>query len=185
MINRNLINAAIGDSKGSTFVSARYESPVKLAAAFKDRKIIKRGFIHGVAYASVNDHRNAYEAAVKRDLNASGDSEGAKDFSVGSNWFKHGDDDAYSLVHHPKTGEYYLYMITKNGSASYHCADTGKQLSKIEVAAMMTASAAKKLLGDSSKVENKTHGVTHSVICRTTALRNIKRLRIMGHTLRA
>lgn len=186
MINPALINAAIGRSKGTTFVSAKYDSPVKLAATFKNRRIVKQGFMHGLAFASVNDYRNAYEAQVKRDLEKSGDAAGAERFETQSNWFRHDENDAFSVVRHAKDdSRVYLYVLPRGGKVyRYLDLDTGETLTKEQVAAMMTPSAARRLLDESGKVENKTHGVTHSVQCRTTSLENIRQLRIMGHTLR-
>lgn len=186
MISAQDVNNLFQHRKGVTFAAFDFDCPVKLAAANKDRNIRKRGTARAQIFATIKDIQGVYENAVKRDLEKSGDTEGADRFQKQSNWFFHNEDDVFSVVRHrADPARAYLYGILEDhsGATEYYDADTGTVMSRNEVAELMTPSQAKELMRDKRVNHNVTHNVTHSIICRTFSLDNIRAIRGEGQVI--
>jgi hypothetical protein len=76
-----------------------------------------------------------------------------------------------------------LYAIFNNAHSTFTV--DGSYATREEVAALLAPAAAAKLLDDSGEVYNKTNDVTHTVICRTVALENVKVIRAVKQELTA
>jgi hypothetical protein len=100
---------------------------------------------------------------------ANNDVANVQQFTAQQNYFTH--TQCYSIVQHKQTQAQYLYAIYNNAQSVYFI--NNAVATKQQVAALLTASAASKLLQASNTVHNVTHNVTHNVQVRTVALNNI------------
>ena len=171
MITRNDIVQLLSTVKGTTFASIETDTEVKPAAAHKHHEIRKLTTAQVQLFAGIKDYE-IFAKAVRR-------SAGVTEFEQSDNWFEH--TDCWSVVRHPSKGTEYLYAVY-NGAQSTFTID-GVPATRAEVAALLTPSAAAKLMDDSGVVYNKRNDVEHTVIPRVIALENVKRITAMGNQL--
>lgn len=171
MITRNDIVQLLSTVKGTTFASIETDTEVRPAAAHKHVSIRKLTTAQVQLFAGIKDYE-IFARAVKR-------SAGVDEFEQSDNWFEH--TDCWSVVRHPSKGTEYLYAVY-NGAQSTFTID-GVPATRAEVAALLTPSAAAKLMDDSGVVYNKRNDVEHTVIPRVIALENVKRITAMGNQL--
>lgn len=134
-----------------TFASIAYVTQVQTAAAHKHNNVQK------VTVANVQLFANI-RAATQVFANV-------QQFTQQSNYFTH--TQCYSIVQHKQTQAQYLYAIYNNAQSVYFINNV--VATKQQVAQLLTASAAQKLLQNDNTVHNKTHNVQ----VRTVALNNI------------
>ena len=171
MITRNDIVQLLSTVKGTTFASIDTDTEVKPAAAHKHVSIRKLTTARVQLFNSIRDYE-IFAKAVRR-------SAGVDEFEQSDNWFEH--TDCWSVVRHPVKGTEYLYAVY-NGAQSTFTID-GVPATRAEVAALLTPSAAAKLVDDSGVVYNKKNDVEHTVIPRVIALENVKRIKAVGGEL--
>ena len=165
---------------GTTFAQLVQVTPVGLAAAHKDKRIVKVTKANVQLFNNLQAFTNAYENAVKRTAAkiSANDKQAVAAFESQGNWFEH-DTQCYSIVRHNKdNSKVYLFAIYNKADSLYVEGNT--VVSKQHVAQYMTASAAKELLAPSATVTNVTHGIEHKVHVRTTSLDNIATIKAMG-----
>lgn len=171
MITRNDIVQLLSTVKGTTFASIETDTEVKPAAAHKHVSIRKLTTAQVQLFNSIRDYE-IFAKAVKR-------SAGVTEFEQSDNWFEH--TDCWSVVRHPSKGTEYLYAVYQGAQSTFTI--DGVAATRAEVAALLTASAAAKLMDDSGVVYNKRNDVEHTVIPRVIALENVKRITAMGNQL--
>jgi hypothetical protein len=175
----NTIQAALSIQKllgaaSVTFAQIDYTTPVKTAAAHRDRFIQKHVNANVQLFANINAATSVFKNAVER-------SAGVKDFQVSDNYFEHSPS-CYSLVQHKTQGTMYLYCIFNKVRSTAYVVD-GKPATLQEVAQYLTPAAARDLLEPPKMVYNVTNDVEHDVIVRTIKLDNIHSIRAMGSQL--
>ena len=173
MITTAQVQALLANVRGVTFASIDTDTEVKPSAANKHRSIRKLTTANVQLFNSIRDYE-IFARAVKR-------SAGVDEFEQSDNWFEH--TDCWSIVRHPVKGTEYLYAVY-NGAQSTFTID-GVPATRAEVAALLTPSAAARLMDDSGVVYNKRNDVEHDVIPRVVALENVRRIRTAGVELRA
>lgn len=173
MITSNQVRQLLTAVKGTTFASIDTDTEVRPAAAHKLVSIRKLTTANVQLFNSIKDYE-IFARAVKR-------SAGVAEFVQSDNWFEH--TDCWSVVRHPVKGTEYLYAVY-NGAKSTFTID-GVAATRAEVAALLTPSAAARLMDDSGVVYNKRNDVEHDVIPRVVALENVRRIRTAGVELRA
>ena len=171
MITRNDVIQLLDTVKGVTFASIDTDTEVRPAAANKHISIRKLTTAQVQLFNGVKDYE-IFARAVRR-------SAGVEEFVQSDNWFEH--TDCWSIVRHPSKGTEYLYAVY-NGARSTFTID-GVDATRAEVAALLTPSAAAKLMDDSGVVYNRRNDVEHDVIPRVIALENVKAIRAMGQEL--
>lgn len=155
--------------KGATFANITQATRVKTAAAHKDAVIIKVTVANVMLANNLKEFTNIYKNRVQREI--------GEDFVVSDTWFTH--TDCHSIVEHNTNGKLYLYAMYNNTvSTAYYNVDSGTVMSKEDVAAYMTPSAAKRLLEPTVTTYNKTNDVEHSVTIRTIGMENIVHMNV-------
>jgi hypothetical protein len=173
--NANTISAAqvqaLLANVSVTFANIAYVTQVATAAAHKHNNVQKVTVANVQLFANIKAATSVFALAVKRSAaqHASNDVANVQQFEAQSNYFAH--TACYSIVQHKQTQAQYLYAIYNNASSIYFINNV--VATKQQVAALLTASAASKLLQASNTVHNVTHNVTHNVQVRTVALANI------------
>lgn len=173
MITSNEVRQLLDTVRGTTFANIETDTEVKPAAANKQISIRKLTTANVQLFNGVKDYE-IFAKAVKR-------SAGTDEFVQSDNWFEH--TDCWSIVRHPVKGTEYLYAVY-NGAKSTFTID-GVPATREQVAALLTPSAAAKLMDDSGVVYNKRNDVEHDVIPRVIALENVKLIRTAGTDLRS
>lgn len=153
----------------TTFASVAYVTQVKTAAAHKHNNVQKVTVANVQLFANIKSA--VYANAVKRSAAniASNSVANVQQFTAQQNYFKH--TACFSITAHKQTNAQYLYAIFNNAQSIYFINNT--VATKQQVAALLTASAASKLLQNDNTVVNKTHNVAHNVHVRNIALQNI------------
>lgn len=185
--NNNFVTAQdveqmLQNVKGTTFASIVQVTQVKTAAAHKDRNVQKVTQASVQLFNNVQDYKNVYAAAVMRSAAQIADNSAAdvQAFKQQDSYFAH--TNTFSLVQHKTDAtKYYLYAIYNNANSLYFI--DGQQATKAEVAALLTASAAKDLLNSSNVVHNVANDIMHTVQVRTIALSSIVELKAMRQTV--
>lgn len=154
-----------------TFASVAYATQVATAAAHKHVNVQKVTVANVQLFANINAATSVYTNAVQRSAaqHASNSAAAVAAFVTAPAYFAH--TACYSIVQHKQTQAQYLYAIYNNASSVYFINNV--VATKQQVAALLTASAAAKLLQSSNTVHNVTNNVTHNVTVRTIALANI------------
>ena len=161
---------------GTTFASIVQATPVTLAAAHKDRKIVKVTRASVQLFNNLGEFTNAYELAVKRSA-AKAYGQDASAFQSQGNYFEH--TACYSVVKHKARSEFYLFAIYNNAASQYVM--DGAVVTKDLVASYLTPAAARELLHPQSP-HNAAYNLDHNVIVRTTKLSNIVSITAMKQT---
>lgn len=173
--NANTISAAqvqaMLANASVTFASIAYVTQVQTSAAHKHNNVQKVTVANVQLFANINAATSVFANAVKRSAaqHESNDESAVAAFTAQSNYFVH--TACYSVVQHKQSAAQYLYAIYNNASSVYFI--NNAVATKQQVAALLTASAAAKLLQSSNTVHNATHNITHNVQVRTIALQNI------------
>ena len=154
-----------------TFAQIAYVTQVATSAANKQHNVQKVTVANVQLFANINAATSVFANAVKRSAaqHSSNDESAVAAFAAQSNYFTH--TQCYSIVQHKQTQAQYLYAIYNNAQSVYFI--NNAVANKQQVAALLTASAAAKLLQNSNTVYNATHNITHNVNVRTIALQNI------------
>lgn len=156
----------------TTFANVNYTTTVKTAAAHKAVVIKKTTTANVQLFANIKAATSVFANAVNKNANT-------QNFAVSSNYFTH--TSCYSIVQHKTNNNLYLYAIFNAANSSYTINNVAA--TKQQVAQYLTASAAQKLLSNSSTTHNVTNNVTHSVVVRTIALHNINSITANKQTL--
>ena len=170
-ITAQQIAAMLQNVHGTTFANICYVTQVQTAAAHKARNVQKVTVANVQLFNNLQAFTNAYTNAVKRTAAqiATNDEQNVTNFVAQSNYFEH--TACYSIVQHKQNSKQYLFAIYNNANSVYYI---NKQIAtKQQVAALLTASAATKLLSNDNTTHNVTNNVTHSVTVRTIAMENI------------
>ncbi len=160
--------AAIAATKPA-LVKLTQVTPVALAAANKQRNIVK---VAQTVCILPNDS-DVYTSAIKH--TAKGSAEDIAAYTPRESKYNHCGSAYAALTLKSDDSKEYLYTIQDNCTKSVLVdADTGTVLEKAQVAELMTKSAAKKLLGDTSAEKtNKTFDIEHDVCVRTIKMENV------------
>jgi hypothetical protein len=168
----NTITAML-DNASVTFANIAYTTQIATSAANKQHVVQKHVVANVQLFANIKQATQVFANAVKRSAAqiASNDAQNVAAFEQQSNYFAH--TNCYSIVQHKQNAKLYLYCIYNNVQSAVYTIDN-VVATKQQVAQLLTASAAAKLLQESNTVVNKTHNVEHNVTVRTIALDNIK-----------
>jgi len=162
--NALAVESMIEHVKGATFANITQATRVKTAATHKDMTIIKVTVANVMLANNLKTFTSIYKNRVEKEI--------GEDFVVSDTWFHH--THCYSIVKHNTKETLYLYAMYNNTvSTAYYNADTDTVMSKSDVAAYMTPSAAKKLLEPAGPTHNVTNDVDHNVTIRTIGLANV------------
>jgi len=155
-----------------TFANITSVTPVKLAAVNKGIEIQKVGIANVIVSSKLKEFTSIYQNRVKKTAStiAGNDQSKVDDFTPAGNYFFH--TDCYSVVQHKTNPTQYLYAMYTGAANSVYVCD-GQLISKEDVAALMTPAAASNLLDTKATVTNKTTGIEHAAIIRTTKLSNL------------
>jgi hypothetical protein len=158
-----------------TFAQVNYTTQVATAAAHKHVNVQKHTVANVQLFANVN--AAVYANAVQRSAAniSSNNAANVANFTAQQNYFVH--TNCYSIVQHKNNSALYLYCIYNNARSTYTI--NNAVASKQQVAQLLTASAASKLLYATNLQHNATHNVTHTVVVRTIALHNIHSIHAM------
>jgi hypothetical protein len=156
---------------GVNWAGIEYCTPVQLAAAHRSRSVFKHTVANVQLFANIADADRVYRAAVVRSAAALG-SESAESFETSSTWYKH--TDCHSIVKHRESGALYLWCIYNHARSEYTI-DGGPAVVE-SVAALMTASAARRLLDPPKVIHNVANDVDHTVQVRVISLSNIQKI---------
>jgi hypothetical protein len=165
-LTANAITSALSTSS-VTFASITYVSTVNARAAHKAVQLRKVVSANVQLFANIKQ-ANVFANAVKKSANVT-------EFTTSSNYFMH--TKCYSIVAHKTTQALYLYAIYNNVASTTYYANNA-QVSKVQFAQYLTASAAKTLLSTNTSTHNVTNNVTHNVTVRTIKLQNIVALNV-------
>ena len=164
--------AALLNNASVTFANIAYTTQVQTAAAHKHVCVQKHVVANVQLFANIKQATQVFANAVKRSAaNFANDAANVQQFTQQSNYFEH--TACYSIVQHKQNNNLYLYCIYNNVQTVVYTIDNAVA-TKQQVAALLTASAAKQLLQNDNTVHNKTHNVTHDVQVRTIALANLR-----------
>lgn len=163
--------AALLANVSVTFANIAYVTQVQTAAAHKANNVQKVTVANVQLFANISAATSVFANAVKRSAAqiASNDAASVAAFTAQSNYFAH--TACYSIVQHKQNSNLYLYAIYNNAQSVYFIDNT--VATKQQVAQLLTASAATKLLQASNTTHNVTHNIEHNVNVRTIALANI------------
>lgn len=163
--------------KGATMAHLVRVAPVTLAAANKDKNIVKVSFANVVMANEVSPLRAVYENKVKRTATQIGHSpeKNIDKFQSQDSYFEHVPG-CFSLARHKvKKDQYYLFTLA-NSTKSYYVEDDFI-VSRTYVASLQTPSAAEKTLNSRDLVYNVSYDVLHNAIVRLIKLENVVSLR--------
>ena len=156
---------------GVTFANIAYVSKVATAAAHKLQNVQKVTVANVQLFNNLQAFTDVYTNAVKRTAAQIADNNAAdvQGFEKQDNYFTH--TPCYSVVQHKTTGTEYLFAIYNSADSMLFINNV--QATKQQVAALLTASAAKELLAGTNVVHNVANNISHTVQVRTVALANI------------
>jgi hypothetical protein len=174
IVTAGAVAEVLENVRGTTIANITQVTQVATSAANKHIDIRKVTVASVTLANNLKAFTSLYANKVKR-------TSGAAEFKPASNYFVH--TDCYSIVQHKTTGEQYLFAMYNNSDSVYVLNDV--LVSKETVAQYLTASAAKKLLDNSTTVHNKTNDVTHSAHVRTVKFANIVSFSASKRTLEA
>lgn len=165
---------------GVNWAGISYQTQVATAAAHRSRCVVKHTRANVQLFANIVDASRVYRAAVVRSaVNLGQPVDLVSNFESSSNWYEH--TQCHSIVRHRRTGELYLWCIY-NSAASEYTIDGGPA-DRNAVAALLTPSAAGKLLNPPTIVHNVANGIDHTVQVRVIALSNINEIVVNRQTL--
>ena len=164
--------AALLNNASVTFANSAYTTQVQTAAAHKHNNVQKHVVANVQLFANIKQATQVFANAVKRSAaNFANNAANVQQFTQQSNYFAH--TACYSIVQHKQNNNLYLYCIYNNVQTVVYTINNAVA-TKQQVAALLTASAAKQLLQNDNTVHNATHNVTHNVQVRTIALANLR-----------
>lgn len=162
---------------GMTIAAISYVTEVATSAKSPHRgQIIKVTRANVMLANNLKEYTNVYLNKIKRTAG-----EPVTDWQPTETYFQH--TDTFCITQHKQHADrFYLYAFFNGADSVYINTATNLVMSKDDVAAELTPSAAKKLLEDKSEVYNKTNDVTHNAIVRTISLENVVSISIKGQT---
>lgn len=163
---------AIASNK-SPLVKLTQVTDVKLAAKHKARNIVKVAQTVAILPENSEVYTSSITNTAKQDSANSADAIEA--YKPRESKYNHNDKAYSALTLKSNEEKEYLYTIQDKCTKSIMVdADTGKVMSKEEVAELCTKSAADKMLGlNKDEKTNKTYGITHDVVVRTIGMANV------------
>lgn len=165
--------------KGMSMASVCYVGEVKTAAGSALKGKIKKVTKASISLANnLREYTNVYINKVQRT------SDKPDQEWVPSATWNHFTDVA-CVKKHNTADSFYLFSLYNGADTIYVTEDEDGvliEMSKEEVIAELTPSAAKALMADNSTVYNKTNDVTHQAIVRTLGLGSIASLTVQGNT---
>jgi hypothetical protein len=170
-----------------TFASIVSVTKVVTSAAHKSVKIVKITSANVQLYANVNAASAVYTKAVKRSAAniSANNAQNVNTFVASAPSYTH-NTNCYSIVHNANTNNtmlYARYLKSKSVYVIVNANNTFTVVTKQQVAAYLTASAASKLLDQSTTITNKTNNVQHNVRIATPSINNIVALTIRKQLL--
>ena len=173
MQNKANTIAAMLNNASVTFANIAYTTQVATSAANKQHNVQKHVVANVQLFANIKQATQVFANAVQKSASAiaSNNAANVAAFTQQSNYFAH--TDCYSIVQHKQNAKLYLYAIFNNVASSVYTINN-VVATKQQVAALLTKSAAAKLLQNDNTVVNKTHNIAHNVQVRTIALDNVK-----------
>jgi uncharacterized membrane protein len=171
MQNKATTISAMLNNASVTFANIAYTATVATAAAHKHIVVKKQVVANVQLFANIKQATAVFANAVQKSAAtiASNNVASVAAFTQQSNYYTH--TACYSIVQH-KNEKFYLYAIYNNVASTVYTINN-VVATKQQVAALLTKSAAAKLLQKDNTVVNKTHNIAHNVQVRTIALANI------------
>ena len=165
--------AAMLNNASVTFAQIAYTTQIATSAANKQHNVQKHVVANVQLFANIKQATQVFANAVKKSASniASNNAQNVAAFTQQSNYFAH--TNCYSIVQHKQNAKLYLYCIFNNVTSTVYTINN-VVATKQQVATLLTASAATKLLQESNTVTNVTHNIQHNVQVRTIALANVK-----------
>ena len=164
--------AALLNNASVTFAQIAYVTQVQLAAQHKHNNVQKVTTANVILCSNIAAHTSVYANKVRKTAASisSNNAAAVAAFTAQQNYFVH--TAVHSIVQHAQHADkFYLYAIYNNAQSVYFI--NNAVATKQQVAALLTASAAKQLLQKDNTVHNVTHNIQHTVQVRTIALINI------------
>lgn len=156
-----------------TFAQITYKSAIATSAANKHNNVYKIVTANVQLFNNISAATSVYANAVKKSAaqNSNNNAQAIAAFTAQSNYYTH-NANCYSIVQHNTNNNLYLYCIYNSVSNTQYFINNATA-TKQQVAQLLTASAAKQLLNNSTTTHNVTNNITHNVVVRTIALANI------------
>lgn len=180
-MQHTVIANALANTNAATFASVNYNTQVATAAAHKHNTVHKSVTANVTLFSNIK-HANVYANALANNANKTSAAQNTNSNTIAQNMcsthYTH--TDCYSIVYNAQRNTYYLYCIVNNANSVYYINNV--QASKQQVAQLLTASAANKLLNSSAAQYNATHNVTHTLHLRTVKCSNINSITVNKHT---
>lgn len=172
---------AITIASGATFATVVYDSEVPVAAAHKKAGVVvtKQVTANVTLFGTLKDATQVYLNAVKKSANKIVENDQSKidSFAIANTYFVH--TNIHSIIKHKVSPNKYLYAFYNNSKAIYFI--NGNQVNKDAIAQYLTSSELKKQFAG-NVTYNVGNDVLHTLVCRTIALHNIKKIRVRGKT---
>ena len=180
-MQHTVIANALASTNAATFASVNYNTQIATAAAHKHNTVHKNVTANVTLFNSIK-HANVYANALAKNANKHNAQQNASNTAIAqqqhSTHYTH--TNCYSIVYNAKHNCYYLYCIVNNANSTLYI--NNAQATKAQVAQLLTASAASKLLDNSKTQYNATHNVTHTLMLRTVKCSNINTITINKQT---
>lgn len=176
------VQNVLANVRGVTLANIVTVTKVATAAAHKAHNVQKVTQASVQLFNNLQDFKNAYTAAVKRSAAQidANDTNKVLNFEQQDNYFAH--TSTFSLVQHKTDStKFYLFAIYNNANSMLFI--DNNLATKQQVAALLTPSAAAKMLEESNVVHNKANDILHTVQVRTIALSSIVQLNAMKQSL--
>ncbi len=180
-MQHTVIANALANTSAATFASVNYNTQIATAAAHKHNAVHKNVTANVTLFSNIK-HANVYANALAKNANKTNEAQNASNAAIAQNMqsthYEH--TNCYSIVYNAKLNTYYLYCIVNNAQSVYYI--NNAQATKQQVAQLLTASAANKLLSNNSVQYNATHNVEHTLHLRTIKCSNINTITINKQT---
>lgn len=180
-MQHTVIANALANTSAATFASVNYNTQIATAAAHKHNAVHKNVTANVTLFSNIK-HANVYANALAKNANKTNEAQNATSNTIAQNQHNthYAHTDCYSIVYNAQRNTHYLYCIVNNAQSAYYINNT--QATKQQVAQLLTASAANKLLNSNSVQYNKTHNVEHTLHLRTIKCSNITSITINKQT---
>lgn len=180
-MQHTVIANALANTSAATFASVNYNTQIATAAAHKHNAVHKNVTANVTLFSNIK-HANVYANALAKNANKTSAAQNASNTAIAQNMcsthYEH--TNCYSIVYNAQRNTYYLYCIVNNAQSVYYI--NNAQATKHQVAQLLTASAANKLLNSSAAQYNATHNVAHTLHLRTVKCSNINTITINKQT---
>ena len=180
-MQHTVIANALANTSAATFASVNYNTQIATAAAHKHNAVHKTVTANVTLFSNIK-HANVYANALAKNANKTSAAQNATSNTIAQNMQQthYAHTNCYSIVYNAQRNTHYLYCIINNAQSVYYI--NNAQATKQQVAQLLTASAANKLLNSNSVQYNKTHNVAHTLHLRTIKCSNINTITINKQT---